>query len=237
MNKAVQDILKFLSKVDNADAAMQLAQFTVRVLMNSLSVSTSLAPLLNAIGSSRSLFSLGKVVEELQRCAALGITKKASLSLDDMLPLIGSSSMLGFWATDHYTFLTCRPPSPNAARFLLIATLCKFCMDTKAYVRERRRIIEEEEEGEPEETVLGLSAAPSSTLLRNNFKKYITTTTKTACDAVLALEGTGAVQMPTSFVCCCGILSALLFIHSASCGEEEEEEEGEEEEVKKEVKN
>lgn len=216
MIKAIQNILKFLSKVDNADAAMQLAQFTVRVLMNSLSMSTSLRPLLSAIGSSRSLFSLGKVAEELKRCATLGIVKKPSLSLDSMLPLIGSSSMLGFWATDHYTLLTCRPPSPNAARFLLIATLCKFCMDTRAYVQERRRIIDEE--GESEETILGFPTAPVSPLLRNNLKNYIVNTTKTACDAVLALEGTGAVQMPTEFVCCCGILSALLFIRSATSG-------------------
>lgn len=213
MNKAISDVLRFLSKVDNADAAMQLAQFTVRVLMNSLSMTRQLSPLLSAICSGRSLFSLGKVIEELQRCATLGLFKKPKLSLDRALPLIGSSSMLGFWATDHYTLLTCSPPSPNAARFLLIACLCKFCMDTKAYVQERRCIVEEE--GESEETVLELPAAPLSPLLRGNLHNYVLNTTKTVCDGVLALEGTGAVRMPSGFVSCCGILSALLFIRSA----------------------
>lgn len=216
MNKAITDILKFLSKVDNADAAMQLAQFTVRVLMNSLSASTSLKPLLTSICSARSLFSLGKVVEELQRCATLNFFKNPSLSFDEVLPLIGSSSMLGFWATDHYSLLTCSPPSPNAARFLLIASLCKFIIDTKAYVKERKRIIVEE--GESEETFWGFPTAPLPPLLRNNLKKYIANTSKTVCDAVLALEGTGAVDMPTEFVCCCGIVSALLFIRSAYNG-------------------
>ena len=214
MNRTICSILRFLSKVDNADAAMQLAQFTVRVLMNSLSVRTSLAPLHSAIASGRSLFALGKVVEELQRCASLGFTQKPSLTLGAVLPLIESSTMLGFWAADHYALLTSTPPSPNAARFLLIATLCRFCSDTLAYVHEKRRIIEEE--GESDETVLQLPEAPLGPLQRENFKKYLLKSTKTICDAVLALDGTNAVRMPTGFVCCCGVLSALLYIRSTA---------------------